>query len=413
MNLETLNFNKCFILISGCIIIGCTSQETNRVPLFIEKEKGGIIVPVKFGNVTAPYMLFDSGIPFDFMMLDSTFCANNPINTWATPDHVGTNNPSAWENSSNQNKWQYMLFNKPISINLCNENFDFKHFTVSDMSKMAVNFFNGAFGFTKDSTRLWEFNFEHNYLEIHKADNYKMPSDCYKLPLLKGPTNEPFVFVQFPILVKCSNSDTVIINELYLFDTAALNDIILLNKTNKNTLDFFRKRDDAVLIADRGSYRSRYIVEATIFNGLKIDSMRVYTNEYSDLMTEAGVIGLNFMKRFNLFFDFKTNQVGFQPIKNYERIIWCDYHRFYFSWDIKADKSRFVKNIADIKNNYYKDAGLREGDEVVAINGIKLKNLTDEETKSINESRIREMDILRGGKQLKITVHLGEEAFYE
>ena len=38
MNLETLN--KCFILISCCNIIGCTSQETNRVPLFIEKEKG-------------------------------------------------------------------------------------------------------------------------------------------------------------------------------------------------------------------------------------------------------------------------------------------------------------------------------------------------------------------------------------
>jgi len=411
MNLKTLILNKYLVLILCSLVIGCTSQEINKVPLFIEKEKRAIIVPVKFGDVNAPYMLFDSGFNFDLIMLDSTFCANNTVFFWTTPDQVRASNPSAWENSNNQQKVQYAFFNKPISINLCDENFDFKPCFVRDMSTMAVNFLNGAFGFTKDSTRIWELNFEHNYLDIHKADNFKLPSDCYKLPLLKGPTNGPFV--QFPILVKCSNGDTVIIDELYLFDTAALNDIILLNKTNQNTLDFFRKRDDAVLIADRGSYRSRYIVEAEIFDGIKIDSMRVYTNEYSDLMVEAGVIGLNFMKRFNLFFDFKTNQVGFQPIKSYERIVDYNYRRFYYSLDIKVDKRQFIKNIANIKNNYYKDAGLQEGDEIVSINGFAMVNLTREEGRYIEESRIREMDILRNGKSLKITVHLGEEAFYE
>jgi len=411
MNFKIINLDKHFVFILCCFITGCSSQKTNRVPLFLENEKRAIIVPVKFRNITAPYMLFDSGMTFGVAMLDSTFCANNPSPAWSVPDAVISGNPSAWESSSNQNKVQYTIFNRPININLCNEDFDFQHFFTRDLSKWFVGFLNGVSGFTKDSTRIWEFNFEHNYLDIHKADNFKMPSNCYKLPLLNGSSHCPFV--QFPISVKYSDGDTVTINELYLLDTADVYDLILLGKAHKNVLDFFKKRDNAIQIENRGNYRSRYIVEATIFNGLKIDSMRIYTDEFTNLTGEAGVIGLNFMKRFNLFFDFKTNQLGLQPIKNFERIVNQDVRRFYFSWDISADKRRFVKNIADIKNNYFKDAGLQEGDEVVTINEIELQSLTNEENKTIGKSRIREMNIIRNGKPIKIVVHLGEEAFYE
>ena len=146
------------MLILCCFITGCTGQKTNRVPLFLENEKRAIIVPVKFWNITAPYMLFDSGMTFDVAMLDSTFCANNPSPAWSVPDAVVSGNPSAWDFSSNQHKVQYTIFNRPININLCNEDFDFQHFFTRDLSKWFVGFLNGVSGFTKDSTRIWEFN---------------------------------------------------------------------------------------------------------------------------------------------------------------------------------------------------------------------------------------------------------------
>ena len=411
-----LSMISMLVIIIGFCCTNNTNNNTNRIPLFIEKEKIVIIFPVKIESIDVKYMLFDSGFPSNFVMLDSTFCSENPL-LILNVDSVGVVScpPSAWESSNSQVEIRNEIFNNPIRIKLLDNDLDYNQFIERDMSTMHVSFFNGSFGFPNDSTRIWEFNFEHNYLEIHEADNYEIPKDCFKLHLLKGPFNMPTdpPYIQFPISIKCSDGDTITINELYLLDTACLNDIVLLSKTNENVLDFFRKRDDATLISDRENYRSRYNVEATIFDGLKVDSMRIYTNEYSDRMYQAGVIGLNFMKRFNMFFDFKSKQIGFQSINNFKRIVYDDYRRFYFSWEIREDKRRFVKKLSDIKSNYYRDAGLCEGDEVVSINGIELKSLTKEENKSIENSRIREMNILRSGRPLKITVHLGEEAFYE
>ena len=400
------------IIISSC----CRNNDTNKIPLFIENEKRGIIVPVKFGDIDAQYMLFDSGFPSHFVMLDSTFCAENPLPVWSvTSDNVVSNSLIPWEPSNNQVQIRKEFFYNPIRLEILGNHLDYSLFFVQDMSKMLVNFLNGCFGFPNDSTRIWEFNFEHNYLDIHETDNYEMPTDCFKFPLLKGPHNMPTdsPYIQFPIFIKCSDGDTITINELYLLDTACLNHIVLLSNTNENVLDFFRQRDDATLISNRGNFRSRYNVEATVFDSFKIDSMRIYTDEFADRMAEAGVIGLNFMKRFNMFFDFKSKQVGFQPANNFERIVSNDYRRFYFSWDFREDKRLYVKKIFDVKNNYYQVAGLRESDEVVAINGIELINLTKEEGKIIQNSRIREMSIIRSGEPLKIIVHLGEEAFYE
>ena len=405
-------FDRFFVLVLCCYFTGCTAQNMNRTPLFLENEKRAIIIPAKFGDIDAPYIFFDTGVPSHFVQLDLAFFTEHLQPVWKiSPNRVNSSYPTAWEPSNSQQKIKTAAFYAPVKINICGNDLDFNNFVVNDMSKMLVNYYNGCIGFPYDSTRIWEFNFEHNFLEIHEEENYKIPSDCYILPLLKGPTDCPYI--QFPISVKYSDGDTTTIDELYLLDTGAVDDIILLSKTNENVIDFFRKKDDPILLSNRGNYRSRYIVEATLFEGLKIDSMRIYTDAFVDRMREAGIIGLNFMKRFNMFFDFKSRQIGFQPIRNFERIVNHDVSRFYFSWDIKEDHRRFIKELAPVNNNYYKEAGVKEGDEVIAINGIKLQNLSIEDRLLIEKSRIKEMDILRNEESLKITVRLGEEAFYE
>jgi hypothetical protein len=407
----------CILTFISIFFVTCSRSKnlSKKVPLFLENEKRAIIVPVKFGDVVAPYMFFDSGFVTHEIQLDSTFCEGNPQFVWSVnPDTIHLGAATAWDPLNSPSRVQRTIFYKPIKINLLENVLEYNNFYIQDMSTYRVSFFNGCFGFPDDSTRVWEFNFEHNYLEIHEADNYEMPANCYKLPYLKGPANwDNRPHIQFPMSIKYANGDTITINELYLLDTGMVPDIVLLRNTQKNVREFFSKRDDATFISNRGNYWSRYQVEATLFDGRKIDSMRVYTNEFSDRMYQSGVIGLNFMKRFNMFFDFKSKQIGFQPIKNFERIVNYDIRRFYFSWDRREDNRSFVKKFADTENNVFKKAGLCEGDEVVSINGIELKNLTKEEGESISNSRIREMNIIRSGKPLKIIVHLGEEMFYE
>ena len=72
-------------------------------------------------------------------------------------------------------------------------------------------------------------------------------------------------------------------------------DFVLLPSAKE--IEFFRKREDAVLInrGHGGGYWSRYDVNAIAFDGFKIDSMRIYTDEFATKLSAyaRGIIGLN------------------------------------------------------------------------------------------------------------------------
>jgi len=140
--------------------------------------------------------------------------------------------------------------------------------------------------------------------------------------------------------------------------------------------------------------------------------MRIYTDEFATQLSAyaRGIIGLNFLKRFNVFFDFDSRQVGLQPIRNFSRIFNNFSGRFYFSVDTTLDGRRIVTMMPDyVKNNHYKEAGLQKGDEIVAINGFTLKDLSFDNAVKIKESLTRKLDIVRDGKPMKITVRLDED----
>ena len=255
-------------------------------------------------------------------------------------------------------------------------------------------------------------NFEHNYLEIHEAEKFRRPADCYWLPFVNERGSMNTVHIQFPLTVKSATGDTVTIDYPYLIDTGMAQDFVLLPSAKE--IEFFREREDAVLInrGHGGGYRSRYDVNAIAFDGFKIDSMRIYTDEFATQLSAyaRGIIGLNFLKRFNVFFDFDSRQVGLQPIRNFSRIFNNFSGRFYFSVDTTLDGRRIVTMMPDyVKNNHYKEAGLQKGDEIVAINGFTLKDLSFDNAVKIKESLTRKLDIVRDGKPMKITVRLDED----
>lgn len=265
----------------------------------------------------------------------------------------------------------------------------------------------GMFNIPKnDTTHVWEFNFEHNYLEIHTATGFKMPEDCFVTPLITD-NKSPYPFnIQLPLNIKCDNGDTLTLNRTFMIDAGMPWDIALLSKAEE--LPFFNKKQNAVWTAFLGSYYRHYNVNAIMNSRLKIDSLRVYTFDLPMGISANYLIGLNFIKRFNIFFDLKNRQFGLQPIKNYQRIINSLYRRFHYSTQRNSNGKFIVTFVADYKENYYKTAGLQKGDEIVAVDGKPYKDISRDERRNFYTKDKLVFEIIRKGKPLKIIMKVDQ-----
>ena len=80
----------------------------------------------------------------------------------------------------------------------------------------------------------------------------------------------------------------------------------------------------------------------------------------------------------------KSQRLGLQPIKNYERVVNPRKKRFHMSSRMNSHGKIIITKIADYESNYIKKAGLLEGDEIIAINEIPIKMITIEENTKLN-----------------------------
>ncbi len=122
--------------------------------------------------------------------------------------------------------------------------------------------------------------------------------------------------IKFPVQVKCADGDTLDVEGTYFVDTGMPWDIALMPTAKE--LDFFNKKEDAIWTVYDSWYHRYYTVNATLFNNYSVDLLRIYTFDKPSRVPHDYLIGQNFLKRFNVFFDMKNMQVGFQPIKNFK-----------------------------------------------------------------------------------------------
>ena len=98
----------------------------------------------------------------------------------------------------------------------------------------------------------------------------------------------------------------------------------------------------------------------------------------------------------------KSQRLGLQPIKNYERVVNPRKKRFHMSSRMNSHGK--ITKIADYESNYIKKAGLLEGDEIIAINEIPIKMISMEEDAELSRQDTLVYDIVRQGKSYKIPV---------
>lgn len=168
----------------------------------------------------------------------------------------------------------------------------------------------------------------------------------------------------------------------------------------KGELPFFNNRKDANWVAYLYSYYRYYTVNATVFdNQFSLDSLRIHSLE--DTKRRSNIIGLNFLKRFNVFLDLKNKKVGFQPIKNFKRIKSPMAKRFHFSMNDSKLGGYIVTDIVPNNDNFYYKAGLRNGDRIISIN---KKTSRIDILKECRQADVLNVKVIRNKKILGIIV---------
>jgi len=350
-------------------------------------------------------MVFDTGAASGAFQLDSGFYAAHPsIKLNRKPDVVVPGG-SAW--SMVQNRRHGYLSSHSVRIGM--SSLQYNSCAISDYKRYYnTSDSDGLFSIPKnDTTHVWELNFEQNYLEIHPAVNFKMPKDCIIVPIEKDVDNYYPFNIKLPVKVTCADGDTVNLNGTYMIDTGASDDICLMG--NALEFDFFNKRDDAVWTTYLNGYFKHCEVDAQLFDTYHLDSLRIYTYNNPNRVKPKCLIGLNFLKRFNVFFDLKNSQMGLQPIKNFQRVVNPNYRRFHFSADKISQGKIVVREVGNYKENYYKTAGLREGDEIVNVNNKPIKSISQEEKLEFHKQDTLVFDIIRNGKPLKLMVPVNKD----
>ena len=397
-----------YLLLTAVIETACSSgiQPSNdgvnpgRIPFTINPTDRKIVLPVQLNDSITANLAWDTGAALGTFKLDSTFCAiHSSITANILPDTILPTG-SAWAAF----RVSTSIYNASPIVKIGNTNMNYSWMMVYDWKRyMGSPETDGLFNIPRnDTTHVWELNFEHNYLEIHSTQDFIMPKDCFVAPLVKD-KNNPYPFnIQLPIQIRCKDGDTLTLNRTFLIDTGMPQDIALMHRADE--LKFFNEQENAVWTMDAIGYFRSYTVNATLFNCMEIDSLRIYTFDHANHVRCNYLIGLNFLKRFNVFFDLKHQQIGLQPIKNFQRVIDPLYRRFHMSHPMNSEGKFIVTKVADYKENYAKIGGMKEGDEVIAINGVLCKEITNETDRDIQKQDTLVYDILRKGKPMKIVM---------
>lgn len=223
---------------------GCKHKEdiSNRVYFTFHPEDRKVIVPVQLNDSLNIKLMFDTGLgpAYDYMsiIIDSTVVTDYP-NLFSDSESEASGVRSSWNPTYIQ---QAITYKKEQKLKIGNIDFNYNYVQVANWRKFMNNdFSDGIFNIPKsDTTHIWELNFENNYMEIHSANDFIMPSDCYITPLV-GLESNPFM-IDLPFQIEFLDHDTLTLNKRFLIDTGAGWDVVLFNG---KIAELINSRDDA------------------------------------------------------------------------------------------------------------------------------------------------------------------------
>jgi hypothetical protein len=378
----------------------------NRLSFSFDSVTYQILIPIQIDSIIANLM-FDTGEDVD-LLLDSTFVFTHGFFSRFQPNATRRNYPlmrkfnipaSLYDTTLSLKVGETVVECGPVIV---------QPLDLKTISGVAIN---GIFNIPKeDTTHVWELNFEKNYLEIHPTDCFIMPEGCMIFPVLKFGSESNKLYIQIPLQL-VYDKDTLKSNYTYLMDTGMSYDMILGSPAEEIT--YFKNHGDWIWYSGNGNdIFWKNTLKAIAWDDTIIDTLEVYSST-EDHLSQIRDIGINLLKRFNVFFNMKTLQVGLQPIK-YQRLKNTLGGVLYFYVDtLPTPQGNYkITFIPHFKDNYYEAAGLRLGDEIVSYNGYLYRDIVQRKVRPDNviaRSDTLIFEILRNGQPIQIIVPIPED----
>lgn len=363
-----------------------------KIPFTFAPERKLISVPVTIQGVEGN-LLFDTGAYF--LGLDTTFAAK------IAPYDSIRSHREAYFGSDYAMGYKSLghIYEGLLKMEIGNRRFGVEKFRVGDFHDfLQIPEFDGVFGPKDfDSLYVFELNFEENYISIIPADSFQIDGKILTLPLRMNESG--FMFTTLPVTICTKQGVEVKSEEEYLIDTGSYADILFLYDTEE-AKKLNMQNDSAYWL----HYYHFWEGEINVCNRFKLDSARVYVYDFP-LTNSKRSLGMNFFKRFNVYFDLKNKQLYLKPIKKkFERIKWKKQ-----PWGdlitVWKDDKLIIDYICDYQDNPAVKAGFRVGDEVISINGIKLDSeYGEDDAEKLAQAEIWNHIIKRDGKILNLTL---------
>ncbi len=393
--------NKLLLSLFAVYCLCSCAQEfqSEKIPFSFAPARRLISLPVSIQGIKAN-MLFDTG--GGTFSIDTTFAVKiAPYDSGTQHFEMHTGGGFSTGKISLVNIYKGLL-----NIKIGSHSYTEKYFSVGDYKKILdIKEFDGIFSLPNgDSLNIWKIDFEENYMSIFPADSFQVEEDFLMYPLKWD--NAGKISASIPMEIRTGQGKTIRTSREFMIDTGSIADVTFLNGADEiKSLD--EDKDSAYWLYNRHFWDATIKVNDRI----ELDSSKVYVYHLPTKMDYQGIIGLNFLKHFNVYFDMKNEKMYLQPTSKFERI--TQGKKPWHQADNRTKgKKTFIENIGDYKDNEAIKAGFKVGDEVISINGISnISSLSPEQEKRLLDANIWNYVIRRKGKilHLKLNRHLDNQ----
>lgn len=252
----------------------------------------------------------------------------------------------------------------------------------------------GILSIPPNSNYIWDINFEYNHIQLHNSADTSFSKSTFTTSLKQDKSRN----YQITIPATLSNgTDSITFSADFLVDTGNSMELVF-NGGEADINSFLNKKIPWHDIRENNSIYRNYPVMLSINSFLR-DT--IYATALLNRVSFKNMVGLNFLKRFNLKLDIAGEKayldtINYIPIKT----IYNSPHKIAFGTVTTKQGYEMVKVVSE--ESFFYKAGVRIGDIIISMNDIPIKNLNKNYMKTLPNRTPIHVKLLRSGEQMEV-----------
>lgn len=284
-----------------------------------------------------------------------------------------------------------------VNIKIGDKHIEFFHFEIFDFRKYNLNADILLPIPINDTNDIWELNIEGNFIKLVEQNNFNLPNGYISVPIqtsLKNYIPNDIIFY-LPIQYMSDQNEIERDTLFCLFDTGNGGDVFLWN-----SIDVINKLKKQKLLEGifNDNIADFYFTRASFFNFNIFDRASIRFFKEPKSYPIYNIVGLNFIIRFNYFFDLKNKIIFLKQINNPKHIFFKSGYSFVGGYGhYTKDLNLVIDSIGEKFSHFpLPMAGLIKDDTIIWFCGRTMK-----ETK---EKSLDFRDLLQGSQYYHLKV---------